>query len=192
MAANRLQKKIRYLILLVLLITGAIYLTQARWFWRFFYPWPYRQEIQAVAVNNGLDPFLLAALIRVESRFNPGARSEAGAVGMMQIMPETAVWVAREIGVRDFTPEDLYKPEINLQIGAWYLAHLFREFNGNRIAGLAAYNAGRGNVENWLTTGQWQGTVHDLDKIPFRETRVYLKGIVRDYQVYKYLYGDRN
>ncbi|MGB9792848.1 MAG: lytic transglycosylase domain-containing protein [Thermacetogeniaceae bacterium] len=181
-------KKLRLLVLFAVVVLCFLCLLQAKWFWRLFYPWPYRQEIIAVAVHRNIDPHLLAALIRVESRFDPSARSDAGAIGLMQVMPDTAASVAKEIGMRNFHPELLYQPEINLQIGAWYLANLFQEFDGNVVVGLAAYNAGRGNVRVWLESGKWEGTVEDIERIPFPETRVYLKTVLRDYEVYKYLY----
>lgn len=182
-------RQLRWLLLFIVIIFCVLYLLQAKWIWRLFYPWPYRQEITAVAMHSNIDPYLLAALIRVESRFNPAARSDAGAIGLMQVMPNTAASVAGEIGLSNFHPDLLYQPEINLQIGAWYLAHLFREFDGNIVVSLAAYNAGRGNVRAWIATGQWKGTVDDIKHIPFPETQVYLKTVLRDYEVYKYLYG---
>lgn len=181
-------KQLRVLVLFVLVVLCFLCLFPTKWFWRLFYPWPYRQEITAVAVHRNIDPYLLTALIKVESRFDPSARSDAGAIGLMQVMPSTAASVARELGICNFHPELLYQPEINLQIGAWYLANLFQEFDGNVVVGLAAYNAGRGNVRAWLESGQWDGTIEDIEQIPFPETRAYLKTVLRNYEVYKYLY----
>lgn len=175
--------------LFVLLIVGSLfYLLQAKWFWRFFYPWPFKDEIINVAVDSEVDPCLLVAMVNVESGFDPQARSEAGALGLMQLMPSTAKWVAQQTGFIDFHPDLLYQPEINLMIGGWYLKHLLQDFDGNLAAGLAAYNAGRGNVESWLETGLWQGTTSDLKSIPYPETRAYIRAVLRNYEVYKYLY----
>ncbi|NPV28423.1 MAG: lytic transglycosylase domain-containing protein [Firmicutes bacterium] len=185
-------RHLRWYFLIVLVIISVLYFLQAKWFWKLFYPWPYRREITAAASRHQLDPHLLAALIRVESRFDPHAQSDVGARGLMQVMPKTALWVARQIGLEDFHPDLLYQPEVNLLIGSWYLAHLFQEFQGNLNAALAAYNAGRGNVRAWLETGQWKGTAADLRRIPFPETQVYLRSVLRDYEIYKYLYGEEN
>lgn len=181
-------RQLRLLLVVLIIILSILYFLQAKWFWKLFYPWPYRQEITEVAVSNRLDPYLLAALIRAESKFDPRARSDAGALGLMQVMPNTAHWAAGEMGLRDFHPALLYQPEINLLIGSWYLSNLFQEFDGNRVVGLAAYNAGRGNVKIWLTTGQWKGTPDDIRNVPFPETQVYLKAVLRDYEIYKHLY----
>jgi soluble lytic murein transglycosylase len=181
-------RQLRLLFIALVIILSVVYVLQARWFWKIFYPWPYRTEITGVARDLDMDPCLLAALIRVESRFNTYAESEVGARGLMQVMPETASWAAAQIGIRDFHKDQLYRPEVNLLIGSWYLDHLFKGFEGNQVAGLAAYNAGRGNVQAWLATGQWEGTIEDAGHIPFPETQLYLQAVIRDYNVYKFLY----
>lgn len=185
-------RQLRLLIITLVIIFSALYLLQAEWVWKIFYPWPYRTEITRVAKRTGIDPCLLAALVRVESRFNPNAESVMGARGLMQVMPETATWAAQQIGLRDFHENQLYQPEINLLIGSWYLDHLFKDFQGNQVTGLAAYNAGRGNVHAWLGTGQWMGTMADVGQIPFPETQLYLRAVMRDYELYKHLYGDQS
>ncbi|MDH7577996.1 MAG: lytic transglycosylase domain-containing protein [Bacillota bacterium] len=185
-------RHLRWYLVALLIISSILYFLQAKWFWKLFYPWPYRQEIMTSASRFQLDPHVLAALIRVESRFDPHAQSAAGARGLMQVMPNTAAWVARQIGLQDFHPDLLYQPEVNLLIGSWYLSHLLQEFQGNLPASLAAYNAGRGNVRAWLKTGQWKGTSDDLQRVPFPETQVYLRSVLRDYEIYKYLYGEEH
>lgn len=181
-------RRLRGLIIILLILFGIVYFLQAKWFWRIFYPWPYKQDMIEVAVNSGVDPFLLAAVTKVESGFDPYACSSAGAVGLMQVMPDTAGWVSQQIGFKDFHADLLYQPEVNLQIGCWYLSNLLNEFDGNMAAALAAYNAGRGNVSTWLSSGQWKGTKKDLKNIPFPETREYLKLVFRNYEIYRYLY----
>ncbi len=186
---GRTTRSFRLLFLLGLLGALSLYLLQARWFWKLFYPWPYRAEITAAAERYRLDSYLVAALIKVESNFDPRACSEAGARGLMQVMPRTGAWAARAVGITAFSPEQLYQPEVNLLVGCWYLRHLLDEFEGNLVAALAAYNAGRGNVHAWLRAGRWQGTLADLEKIPFPETAVYVRMVLRCYQVYKFLYS---
>ncbi len=157
---------------------------------RLVYPFPYREEIEMRSEYAGVDPQLVAALIYVESKFDPKARSTKGARGLMQIMPETAAWVGTQKGLV-LEEEDLDRPEVNIPIGVWYLGYLFREFNGERVLVLAAYNAGGEKVRAWLASGVWTGRVDDLHRIPYLETRRYVAKIMRTYYLYRYLYNHR-
>ncbi|KKM11943.1 hypothetical protein SY88_06000 [Clostridiales bacterium PH28_bin88] len=157
------------------------------WVWRLFYPLSYRDLIGYYAGRNGLDPYLVTALIRVESRFKPEALSPRGARGLMQLMPETAEWIARQMG-EPFRPEALFEPEYNIRLGTWYLADLQNEFSNNRALVLAAYNGGRGNVRQWMASGRWRGDVGSIEKIPFSETREFIRRVLRDYRVYRRVY----
>lgn len=154
---------------------------------RLLYPYPFRETIEMNAEFSGVDPQLVAALIYVESKFNPRAESRRGARGLMQLMPETALWVSDQKGL-SFHVDELYDPEVNLKLGIWYLAYLFREFNGDRVLALAAYNAGWSKVKEWLSIGAWEGKVDDLHRIPYPETRRYVTKIMRAYYLYHYLY----
>jgi len=174
----------RTLIVLFLLVVAA---TAVRPLGRLFYPVPYREMVFFYARQNGLDPLLVLALMRTESKFFPLAVSSTGARGLMQLMPETADWVARKLGV-EFQVERLFEPEYNLRLGTWYLAYILREFNGNLTAALAAYNGGKEKVKEWLVTGTWSGTMADLEKIPFPETRGFVRQVLRDYSIYRWLY----
>jgi soluble lytic murein transglycosylase len=184
-------RRLWLLIIGLAIVLCALYVLQSKWFWKIFYPWPYRSEITEVAKRLEIDPKLLAALVRVESGFNAQAESTAGARGLMQVMPETASWSAKQIGIQDFQESQLYQPRVNLLIGSWYLANLFDDFHGNQVTGLAAYNAGRGNVQAWLEIGAWKGTMADVDRIPFPETQLYLRAVMRNYEIYKWLYADQ-
>jgi len=152
---------------------------------RFLYPLPYRDLILECSTREGIDPLLVAAVIRVESRFYPRARSSHGACGLMQLMPETAQMAARKLGL-PYEPEKLYDPEYNLRLGTWYLSSLLEEF-GELPPALAAYNGGKGHVRNWLDRGLWDGKT--LEKIPFPETREFTRQVLRDYRIYKILYS---
>ena len=184
-------RRLRLFIIMLAIVLCTLYALQSKWFWKIFYPWPYRTEITQVANRMDIDPYLLVALVRVESRFNTNAESAVGARGLMQVMPETASWSAKQIGIQDFNEGQLYQPGVNLLIGTWYLARLFEDFDGNQVTGLAAYNAGHGNVQDWLKTGLWNGTMADVNHIPFPETKSYLWAVTRDYEIYKYLYSDQ-
>ncbi len=107
----------------------------------------------------------------------------------MQIMPETGRWVALQIGQIEFKVEQLDEPEVNICLGSWYLAELKREFYGNTILALAAYNGGRENVSRWLQQKQWVGELTDLDSLPFPETRQFIRKVLWNHKVYQYLYG---
>jgi soluble lytic murein transglycosylase len=145
------------------------------WYERLRYPLAYAPIIRGHAGNYGLEPALIAAVIYQESKFETEARSEAGAIGLMQVQPETARGIAARTGGSRFRVEDLYDPEINVRYGSWYLRHLLDKYGDERLA-LAAYNAGQTTVDRWRAEGSG---------IAFAETRHYvervdeLKGIYR-------------
>lgn len=155
---------------------------------RFIFPLPYRQMIFGEAASAGLDACLVAAIVKTESNFSPGAVSVKGARGLMQIMPETGKWVAGKKGLQGYDPDLLFNPEYNVKIGVWYVAELYREYRGDTVLVLAAYNAGHGNVERWLEQHSWTGERESIDQIPFPETRQFIRKVLFYQQVYRYLY----
>lgn len=134
-----------------------------------------------------LDPALIAAVIYQESRFRP-RESSAGALGLMQLLPDTAHFIAGKTGGSKFTTEDLATPQINIQYGAWYLRYLLDQFDENEMTALAAYNAGIGNVQKWLAESG-QTHITSLDQIPFSETRHYVKNVLESRDQYRSEYG---
>ena len=152
------------------------------------YPYHYHNIITHQAAIHNLDPLFVAALIKTESNFNPEAISDAGAIGLLQIMPDTGKWIAKTRGINDFTPEKLYHPSTNIEMGTWYLSDLNKEFNNNKILVLAAYNAGRGNVTKWIKDKNLNGEINEINQIPFPETRHYIRKVLFNYQIYRYLY----
>ncbi len=182
---NSLGKK---LIWLTLVGAGVIILIGFPWFWRLYYPLPYRQTIFTQAQAAEVDPYLVMALIRVESKFRPQAESRMGARGLMQLMPETAEWVTKQLG-EPYSVEGLFEIEYNVRIGCWYLANLLKEFEGNLPLALAAYNGGRGNVRQWVNQGLWAGDEDHLEKIPFTETRDFIQRVLQDYEMYRRIYA---
>lgn len=150
------------------------------WYLRTRYPLEYTQIIRAHAANHDLDPALLAAVVYVESRFDPNAESDAGAIGLMQLLPDTAKGIALRTGGHDFVVADLRDPEINVRYGSWYLDHL-RSRYGSMDWALAAYHAGPGNVDAWRRDGTG---------IAFPETRDYLRRVNELRQVYARVYRD--
>lgn len=159
---------------------------------RYLYPYPYQELVELYAKANGVDSALVASVIMNESRFQNDARSSRGAIGLMQIMPETAQWIALQLGDDNFSLEKLREPETNIRYGVWYLAELQREFAGNNILALAAYNAGRGTVRDWIEEGDWPWTFHALDKIPYPETRSYVKNVLQNRIRYEKLYSGKH
>jgi soluble lytic murein transglycosylase len=158
-----------------------VQLTQPAWYLRFRYPLRYDEVVRGHARNYRLDPALLAAVIYQESKFHADARSSSGAIGLMQLLPDTALGIATRTGGTQFQVADLYKPELNVRYGAWYLRHLIDKYGDERLA-LAAYNAGQRNVDGWVTADQG---------IPFAETRSYVDRVVHLKHVYRHAYGDR-
>lgn len=155
---------------------------------RFFYPMPYREIILKEADLYNLDPCLLAAIIKTESNFNHGAVSVRGALGLMQLMPETGEWAAKQMGLKNYSREKLFEPATNIHIGSWYVANLLKGFNGSTAMMLASYNGGQGNVKKWLQQDQWSGQFESVDQIPFPETREFVKKVQRYRQIYSRLY----
>ncbi|HHX26464.1 MAG TPA: lytic transglycosylase domain-containing protein [Firmicutes bacterium] len=155
------------------------------------YPIHYKDVITQYSLEHDVDPFLITAVIRVESRFRPQALSAKGARGLMQVMPDTGNWIAGELGIEEFDPEMLYDPITNLNVGTWYLAFLLREYGGDPVRTLAAYNAGRGNVSKWIEERRWSGGEGDVNSIPFLETREYVKKVLHLYRKYHEVYRGR-
>ena len=153
------------------------------------YPLPYFDLLAGSSGRQGVDPLLLAALIRQESTFRPDARSPANALGLTQVVPSTGQGIAQALGRADFQEEDLLRPSTSLEFGAYYLGERLRSFGGRLIPALAAYNAGGGAVAGWLQ--QFGGDDPDLfaEQIPYAETSYYVKVVYENYGAYRALYG---
>lgn len=171
-----------------LLLAYVIY--NSDWFQRkYLYPFPYQDLIYRYSREANIDPYLVAAVIREESRFGATARSSKGARGLMQMMPETGQWVAQQLGVVDFRSEMLDDPVVSIKFGTWYLASLQKEFDHNDVLALAAYNAGRGNVRQWMNQNGWNTSFRDPTHLPFQETRQYVIKVLAVQKRYRELYG---
>jgi len=173
--------------LLALLVVGAalgatvayVHSTEPGWWVRIRYPLHYQAIVRGHARNYRLDPALLAAVIYQESKFRPHARSSSGAIGLMQLLPDTAKGIAIHTGGSRFRVSDLDNPEINVRYGAWYLRHLLDKYGDERTA-LAAYNAGQDNVDTWRREGRG---------IAFAETRNYVSRVEHLTVLYRRGYG---
>ncbi len=145
--------------------------------------------IRQQARQKNLDPALIAAVIYQESRFRP-RESDAGAQGLMQILPATADFIANRSGGTKFTTKDLATPQVNISYGAYYLRYLIDRYDGDVLTALAAYNAGEGRVDEWLKqSGNSGGTIKDAEEIPFPETREYVKNVLKARDQYKREYA---
>ena len=158
---------------------------------RFVYMWPYQNELVTYARRNKIDPFLVAAVIKNESEFKPGAVSPVGAIGMMQIMPETGEWIAKQMGLDGYSIDSLYNPGINIRMGCWYLSELKFEFKDNLLLMMMAYNAGRGNTHGWMAANGWDYTFGEVKEIPYPESRNYVASVLHDRDEYYRLYKDK-
>jgi soluble lytic murein transglycosylase len=161
-------------------------LRQTDAYWYGLFPFPYQQSILQAARDNKLDPLLIISVIRQESSFNPQIDSRVGAQGLMQIVPPTARWVAEQINLPNYS---LLVPEYNIAIGSWYLAHNHDRYQNNSLLAAASYNAGTGNVHEWLgryDTNDWDRFV---ESIPFTETHDYVEGVLGNYWNYMRLYN---
>ena len=141
--------------------------------------------IERYAEEYNLEPSMVCAVINVESHFDAGAKSPKGASGLMQIMQRTADWAAEEIGIENYEYENIFEPELNIRIGCWYLNRLMKQYDGNINLVMAAYNAGSGNVSNWLYDEKYSTDGKTLSKIPYAETEAYLKKINKNKTVYE-------
>ncbi|MEW8957104.1 lytic transglycosylase domain-containing protein [Clostridium sp.] len=157
---------------------------------KIIYPLKYKDTIVEYSKKYDLDPYFVAAVIKAESGFRPNVKSHKNAVGLMQLTDSTAEWVAKEMGMSDFKLEDLKTPEINIAMGCWYLENLNKEFKYDKTLVLAAYNAGRGNVNKWLKDDRYSKDGTTLDFIPFKETDKYIKKVEVNYKIYKFIYKD--
>lgn len=154
------------------------------------YPIHFQQEIRQSAANYDVDPFLIAAIIRAESNFQLGQESRKGAIGVMQLMPDTAEWIIDAGGHPKHTLDELHQVDVNINLGSWYVSWLLRQYKGNKLYTVAAYNAGQGNVNKWREAGTWDGTMEQIDHIPFGETRHYVQRVIYYWKKYHKLYED--
>jgi soluble lytic murein transglycosylase len=156
---------------------------------RIVYPLPYRDEIVAAASRRGLDPWFVAGLIRQESLFLPAIRSGAGAVGLMQVLPSTGRELARKDGLGGFSPSMLTDPAVNIRLGTLFIADLLRRHEGRVPYALAAYNAGPSRVTRWLRLPDNAHPDVFAERIPFPETRDYVRIVQQNARIYAEIYG---
>ena len=158
-------------------------------YWEILFPRPYWATMKADADANGLDPYLVAALIRQESEFNAGAVSRANAVGLMQLLPSTGKGLARKNGVKHFNANQLLDPTVNLRLGTIDLRQAISKYDGQVEYALASYNAGDSPVRQWISTNDYKDVPEWVESIPYSETRDYVQSILRNREMYKAIYA---
>jgi soluble lytic murein transglycosylase len=172
--------------------SGYLYLpleTAPAEFWRLAFPLPFRSDLERFSKQNGLDPFLMAALIRQESEFDAKVISRANARGLTQILPSTGKELSRKLKVAPYTTAALFQPKTNLQMGTYHLKKMIDHLGGNIEAALAAYNAGLSRANAWLSWGDFKEPAEFIETVPFTETRGYIQTVLRNADVYRRLYG---
>lgn len=161
-------------------------LRQQTAYWQALYPFPFVDSIDNWAKQRQLNPMLVTALIRQESRFEPKIESSAGAIGLMQVMPDTADWVAKQIGLGKYT---MSNPNDNINLGTWYLNYTHQEYNNNSLFAVASYNAGPGSVADWIDRFGFSDPDAFVEQIPFSETKGYVESVFENYWNYMRLYN---
>lgn len=154
------------------------------------YPLKFSEEVNKYSQEFDIDPLLVFAVMKAESNFDRYAASGKGAKGLMQITDKTGIWAAEKIGIKDFSSANLFIPDTNIHIGCWYLSKLKKQFNGDITLAITAYNGGSGRVQEWLKNEELSSTGKSLEKIPFIETDKYVKKVLREYEIIKYIYGE--
>ncbi|MDD4494051.1 MAG: lytic transglycosylase domain-containing protein [Eubacteriales bacterium] len=173
---------ITIIFLSLVIIAGISYFTLRR-----LYPLNYSEYITKYSEEFSLDPYLVSAVIKTESNFNSNAVSHRDALGLMQLLESTANWGASELGFESIHKEDLFKPDLNIRLGCWYLRKLLTEFGNDEELTIVAYNSGSGNVKKWLADKDlsYDGK---LVIIPFKETADFLKRVNSYRKIYSVLY----
>lgn len=176
--------------ILVGLLLAILLMINTNLLWTWMYPIAYEKQVAKAADQYQVDPYIILAVIRVESNFNPTRSSPKGAVGLMQIMPDTARWIKEHrYGPKAPDLNKLSEPEDNIELGTWYLAALHKEFGQNWVSTLAAYNAGPGNVNGWINGG-WIPKAESINEIPYGETRHYVQRVLYYAEKYRWIYPD--
>jgi len=168
--------KLLALLLVVVIGVGAaatVVTTEPTWYLRMRYPLKYPDIVRGHADNYRLEPGLLAAVIYTESKFDPDAKSPSGAIGLMQLLPETAAGIAERTGGSRFETADLYDPELNVRYGSWYLRHLLDKYDGDLRKALAAYNGGQGNVDRGIQYAETKAYVDRVRELSDKYRRAY-------------------
>ena len=148
------------------------------------YPEKYSIYIEKYCDEYNVDKNLVYAIVKQESNFEPEVNSSKGAIGLMQLMDNTANYIAEQLDYAEF---NVFEPETNINLGIKYLSYLIEKYDNQNLA-IVAYNAGEGNVDKWINSGIISDDGTDLENVPFRETNMYLRKVLKNYKIYDKLY----
>lgn len=192
MSTHKKNKKTAKIATLILLLIFAVvgYFVINNYVQYRIYQLNHKDTIKEMSEKYDLDPYMVCAVIYTESKFDDDVVSNAGAVGLMQIMPNTGEWIAKKAKFSDYTDDSLKDPAMNIKLGCWYLNYLETKFNGSVQLMLASYNAGPSNVSSWLGNTSYSSDGKTLTKIPYKETENYVTRVMNAYERYKSLYKD--
>ena len=185
-----MKKKI-LILLIIIIILIAIYkiFNIENIILKHLYPIKYEEYVTKYSNELNIDPMLSYAIIKTESNFKEDVISKSGAIGLMQLMDNTAKEQAEKLN-GEYTNETLLNPEKNILLGLNYFSTLLDKFNQNYILAFTAYNAGLGNVQKWILNGTIKEDGTDIENIPFKETNMYVRKIINNYEMYKKLYNN--
>ena len=187
MKKKQRKKGKNLLLILIILIILALFCKEPikQQITRTVYKKEYSEYVTKYAEQYGVEENLIYALIKAESNFNPNAVSHQNAKGLMQLMQSTAEDLAKKSKI-NLNNDNILEPEVNIQLGTQYIASLLNKYDCVEVA-LAAYNAGSGNVDKWISSGKIKADGSDIENIPYKETNTYVRKIMRDYEIYKQL-----
>ena len=187
MKKNQRKKGRNLIVILVIVILLALFCQNPikQQITKSVYKKEYSEYVTKYAEQYGVEENLIYALIKAESNFNPDAVSHQNAKGLMQLMQSTAEDLAKKSKI-NLNNENILEPEVNIQLGTQYIASLLNKYDCVEVA-LAAYNAGSGNVDQWISSGKIKADGSDIENIPYKETNTYVRKIMRDYEIYKQL-----
>jgi soluble lytic murein transglycosylase len=192
-ARRRSERRRRSLLVFVVVVLSVVGIVLAMPLFQkavdeFTLPLTNQDVIRQQAAEKHLDPALIAAVIYAETKFDPRP-SSAGAQGLMQILPQTALFLAHRSGATTFTTADLATPEVNIAYGSYYLRYLLDHYGGDKMLALAAYNGGEANVDRWVADARRNGHRLTIDEIPFPETRAYVQRVLNAQRAYRHTYA---
>ena len=182
---KKISKLYKTYFVIFLMMIAFIFFLNYDSFERSFYPIKYSQYVEKYSSKFGVDKYLVYSIIKSESKFRKDAISSKGAAGLMQISPKTEKWARKELKL---DKSNIFDPNVNIEIGTWYIARLLKEFDGNLGLAISAYNGGSGNVRKWLKSPKYSFDGKNLHQIPFRETSDYTEKVLKNYKKYKKLY----
>lgn len=189
-----MNKIIKIVIILFLIVTLLVILFKIlnveRKILEYLYPQKFEEYVYKYSEEAEIDPMLTFAIIKTESNFNKEITSKSGAVGLMQIMNNTAKEQAENLNI-EYKEDLLYNPEVNIRLGVNYFKKLLDSYNQNYILAFASYNAGLGNVQKWIKDEIIKSDGSDIENIPFKETNMYVRKIIKNYEMYNKLYLEK-